>query len=122
MNRAVLIEFLSIAFALLMIAGSLLAGVLIGRRLRKAIAPADRPSLAAELFEQMRDAALVMRNGLIVDANRAVEQLFGLTRDELLGKASVTLPADAQDASRIIESLRAGPFRMTAPDPTHAEQ
>jgi len=58
------------------------------------------------LFEDSRDAIyLIDRDGQIIDVNRAILDLFGYTRNEMIRMNVRELYADASDTVRIIEEL-----------------
>jgi len=63
------------------------------------------------LFENTRDAIYITtRDGIIIDANQATEELFGYSRDEIIGMDVVRLyeqPQDRETFQKIIESCGA---------------
>lgn len=66
-------------------------------------------NVSTEFFEQIRDAALITRNGRIVDANSAAEAQFGYSRDALVGMRVSKLLADPRDEVRFVKALARGP-------------
>jgi len=60
-----------------------------------------------DLFEQSLDAILVTdAEHRIIDANPAVEQLLGWSREELIGRDSLSLAADATAGDHLLATLR----------------
>lgn len=63
----------------------------------------------AQLFEQIRDAALITQYGSVVDINSAGLELFGYSREEMASVPLVKLLDDPADIGRCMRALRAGP-------------
>jgi PAS domain S-box-containing protein len=63
----------------------------------------------AELFEQIRDAALITENGRVVSINSAGLEKFGYSRDAMAGMPLVNLVANEADVPPFIHALRHGP-------------
>lgn len=66
----------------------------------------DRTSARyTQLFEQIRDAALITENGAVLDINTAGLALFGAPREMIIGKPLRDLVADAADISPFMHAL-----------------
>ena len=63
----------------------------------------------AQLFEQIRDAALITEHGVVVDVNSAGLELFGYSRATANGLPLSKLVADPLQIGPFIRALRCGP-------------
>jgi PAS domain S-box-containing protein len=59
----------------------------------------------AELFEQIRDAALITENGSVLDVNSAGLALFGYSRQSLIGMSLLNLLVDPADSRPFMAAL-----------------
>ncbi len=58
------------------------------------------------LFEQSRDAIFVAgRTGIIIDANRSCEELFGAARDEIIGSHTLEFYENPEEHARYLKEL-----------------
>lgn len=61
-----------------------------------------------ELFEQIRDAALITENGMVLEINTAGLALFGASREAMTGMPLRNLVADPADIAPFMQALRLG--------------
>ncbi|NUN97412.1 MAG: response regulator [Candidatus Omnitrophica bacterium] len=61
-----------------------------------------------KFFEESRDAFVITsRDGLFVDLNEAAAELFGRSRQELLGKSTLQVYADPMERERFVTTIEA---------------
>jgi PAS domain S-box-containing protein len=82
----------------------------VDRRLRGRLRPAAKSHSAvdASFFRQIRDAALITENGIIVDANAAANEQFGYTN--LIGLPVTKLLTSAEQEQDFVLALMNGPI------------
>src|SRR5690606_24521492 len=68
------------------------------RRLEEGVAASERRFRA--LYENANDAIFLIRDGVIVDCNPATEEIFGRSRDEVLGQSPQVLSPPRQPDGR----------------------
>jgi len=89
----------------------------IARTRRSVAALVESETLYRTLFESATEAVLVaeLADGRLVDVNQRAEELFGLSRDQLLRQNWASLAWETEPSEKLLTELRAGLARSRAP-------
>lgn len=75
---------------------------------RRRVPRPSRPEI--DFFDQIRDAALVTEDGVVVHCNAAALELFGYPRAQFIGLPVTRLLVDPADEKGLVKALRAAPI------------